>query len=135
MSKSVYLAGPMEGCSDDEILVWRRAATLSFEDGIKAISPVRIDSTLTSAIITQNQYDVSTCDVTLAYLPKCISDRRCSYGTICEIAWAHAQNKPVVIVSDDPYVHEHPVIQEIGVHFDELNTAIEYINQLLSQYV
>ena len=131
----VYLAGPMEGCSDDEMLVWRRAATLSFNEGIKAISPVRIDSKFTTAIITQNQYDVKECDVTLAYLPKSISDRRCSYGTICEIAWAHAQNKPVVIVSDDPYVHDHPVIQEIGVHFDELNTAVEYINQLLTQHV
>ena len=131
----VYLAGPMEGCSDDEMLVWRKAATLSLNEGIKAISPVRIDSTFATAIITQNQYDVRECDVTLAYLPKCISDRRCSYGTICEIAWAHAQNKPVVIVSDDPYVHDHPVIQEIGVHFDELNTAVEYINQLLTQHV
>ena len=131
----VYLAGPMEGCSDDEMLVWRKAAPLSFSDGIKSISPVRIDSTFTTAIITQNQYDVKECDVTLAYLPKSISDRRCSYGTICEIAWAHAQNKPVVIVSDDPYVHDHPVIQEIGVHFDELNPAVEYINQLLTQHV
>ena len=131
----VYLAGPIEGCSDDEMVVWRKAATVSFDDGIRAISPVRMDSTLTTAIITQNQYDVRECDVTLAYLPKSISDRRCSYGTICEIAWAHAQNKPVVIVSDDPYVHDHPVIQEIGVHFDELNTAVEYINQLLSQHV
>ena len=131
----VYLAGPIEGCSDDEMVVWRKAATMLFDDGIRAISPVRMDSTLTTAIITQNQYDVRECDVTLAYLPKSISDRRCSYGTICEIAWAHAQNKPVVIVSDDPYVHDHPVIQEIGVHFDELNTAVEYINQLLSQHV
>ena len=87
------------------------------------------------AAITQNQYDVKECDVTLAYLPKSISDRRCSYGTICEIAWAHAQNKPVVIVSDDPYVHDHPVIQEIGVHFSELNAAVGYINQLLTQHV
>ena len=131
----VYLAGPIEGCSDDEMVVWRKAATMLFDDGIRAISPVRMDSTLTTAIITQNQYDVRECDVTLAYLPKSITDRRCSYGTICEIAWAHAQNKPVVIVSDDPYVHDHPVIQEIGVHFDELNTAVEYINQLLSQHV
>ena len=131
----VYLAGPMEGCSDDEMLVWRRAATLSFNEGIKAISPVRIDSKFTTAIITQNQYDVKECDVTLAYLPKSISDRRCSYGTICVIAWAHAQNKPVVIVSDDPYVHDHPVIQEIGVHFSELNAAVGYINQLLTQHV
>ena len=52
----VYLAGPMEGCSDDEMLVWRKAATLSLNEGIKAISPVRIDSTFTTAIITQNQY-------------------------------------------------------------------------------
>ena len=131
----VYLAGPIEGCSDDEMVVWRKAATMSFDDGIRAISPVRMDSNFTTAIITQNQYDVRECDVTLAYLPKSITDRRCSYGTICEIAWAHAQNKPVVIVSDDSYVHDHPVIQEIGVHFDELNTAVEYINQLLSQHV
>lgn len=135
MYKSVYLAGPIEGCSDDEILLWRKAAKNSFEYGIKSISPVRIDSLRSSAIITQNFYDVGECDVILAYLPKCISDRRCSYGTICEIAWAHAKQKPVVIVSDDPYVHTHPVIKRIGVHFMELNDAIKYINQLLVDYV
>ena len=62
--------------------------------------------------------------MTLAYLPKSISDRRCSYGTICEIAWA-CTKQTSGYCSDDPYVHDHPVIQEIGVHFDELNTAVE----------
>ena len=135
MPKKVYLAGPIEGCSDDEITLWRKESKKWFIEGVKAISPMVIDSKFTSEIITQNFYDVSKCDVILAYLPKCISDRRCSYGTICEIAWAYAKQKPVVIVSDDPYVHSHPVIREIGVHFDELNTAIEYINHLLYQHV
>tara|TARA_S200002703_G_scaffold39202_1_gene34321 strand:- start:9573 stop:9980 length:408 start_codon:yes stop_codon:yes gene_type:complete len=135
MSKSVYLAGPMEGCSDDEMLIWRGAVVSYLEDGIKAISPVRIEDTSPPAIMTQNEFDVSKCDVVIAYLPKSISDRRCSYGTICEIAWAHAQRKPVVIVSDDHYVHSHPVICRMGVHFSELNSAVEYVNQLLVDYV
>jgi nucleoside 2-deoxyribosyltransferase len=127
---TVYLAGPIEGCTEDEITLWRNEAANLLSDGIRSISPTRMELVNPSAVITQNYMDIKTCDVVLAYLPKCISDRRCSYGTVCELAWAYADQAPVVIVSDDPYIHEHPVLKMIGVHFDYLEDGISYINQL-----
>jgi nucleoside 2-deoxyribosyltransferase len=132
---TVYLAGPIEGCTDEEIFIWRNEAKDLLFDGVRGISPTRMELLDPSAVITQNYMDIKTCDVVLAYLPKCISDRRCSYGTICEVAWAYSHQTPVVIVSDDPYIHEHPVLKMIGVHFDYLEDATTYINQLLGDYV
>ena len=111
--KTVYLAGPIEGCTDEEIFQWRSYVKDLLEDGIRAISP----------------------DVVLAYVPKFINKRRCSYGTICEIAWAYTEQTPIVIVSDDDYIHEHPIMKTMGVHFYSFGEAIEYINNLLIDYV
>lgn len=135
MKKYVYLAGPIEGCSLQEIDSWRNFVCDHFYDDIIGVNPTRITSKSPDCIITQNYFDTKTCDLILAYLPKEINDRRASYGTIFEIAWAYSLQKPIIIVSDDDYVHNHPVLQECGVHFDKLEDSIYYINQLFSEYV
>ena len=132
--KYVYLAGPIEGCTQEEINLWRDNAQQMFSEGVLGVSPTKLDSRYSSAIITQNYMDTTKCDVVLAYLPRCISDRRCSYGTVCEIAWAYAHQTPVVIVSDDEFVHKHPLLDVAGAHFTELEEAIDYINILLGEY-
>ena len=133
--KYVYLAGPIEGCTQEEINLWRDNAQQMFSEGVLGVSPTKLDSRYSSAIITQNYMDTTKCDVVFGYLPRCISDRRCSYGTVGEIAWAYAHQTPVVIVSDDNYVHIHPVLREIGVHFSGFKEACDYINNLLTAYV
>lgn len=135
MKKYVYLAGPLEGCKESEIQSWRVNARLGFLDGIVGINPNRIDNETAEAIIIQNYTDAQSCDAILAYLPKEINDRRASYGTVFEIAWGYSMQKPVIIVSDDDYVHSHPVLKRAGVHFDHLNDAVKYINQLFFDYV
>ena len=89
MKKYVYLAGPIEGCSNHLIL---------------------------------------------AYLPKEINARRHSYGTTFEIAWGYSMQKPVVIVSDDVHVQDHPLMDLSGALFWDLDEAIDYINVLLEPY-
>jgi nucleoside 2-deoxyribosyltransferase len=133
--KTVYLAGPIEDCTDEEILQWRAYLKDLLEDGIRVISPRRMSSNEAAEILMQSYMDVKQCDVVLVYLPKAISDRRCSYGTICELAWAYASQSPLVVVSDDSYVHKHPMVRKMGVHFKELLPAADYINQLLIDYV
>ena len=133
--KTVYLAGPIEGCTEEEIFQWRSYVKDLLEDGIRAISPRTLDSSKASEVTTQSFMDVDVCDVVLAYVPKSINKRRCSYGTICEIAWAYTEQTPIVIVSDDDYIHEHPIMKTMGVHFYSFGEAIEYINNLLIDYV
>ena len=62
-----------------------------------------------------------------AYLPKGVNDRRPSYGTIFEISYGHALNKEIAIISDDEFVHNHPVMKGVGSHFRCLDNAIRYL--------
>lgn len=126
MKKTVYLAGPIMGCTGAEANDWRRQVDAQLKDmGIIAVSPLRCEPLIgerytsehpdprfgtARAIAAKNRFDVRNCDITLAYLPKPEPGRVQSYGTIVEIAWADAYGKQVILVSDDPFVLKHPVI-------------------------
>ncbi|MCY4582743.1 MAG: nucleoside 2-deoxyribosyltransferase [Chloroflexi bacterium] len=84
------------------------------------------------AIGSKNLFDVRMCDMTLAYMPRQSEpddnaqaayeiehpdtnirfkrDLLPSLGTICEIAWAKAYERPAVLVTNDPRIKSHPVI-------------------------
>lgn len=88
------------------------------------------------AIGSKNMYDVRTCDLTFAYLPTPTNGRSHSLGTVVEIGWAHGQNKPVIIVSDDPFIKSHPVLNTCsGWMLDNLDDGIEVCVGLLDGYV
>lgn len=138
MSVHVYLAGPINGCTRGEANNWRDSFANRLAPAIIGVSPLRCEPLIGSdryggcetagkpvnelysdprfgvpkAIKSKNYIDVHECDVMVAYLPKEANDRRPSYGTIMEIAWAHEARKPVILVSDDPAVYGHPVIAE-----------------------
>jgi nucleoside 2-deoxyribosyltransferase len=72
----------------------------------------------------------------LAYLPKELNDRRPSYGTSIEIGWAIGLRKPLIVVSDDEYLTEHPLIKHnASWRFNNLEDAVEVIVGLFSDYV
>lgn len=118
----IYLAGPIEQCSIDEIKVWREYAKKRLLNH-QVIEP---EENLISSkeIFKTNKRDVEESDIVFAFLPRNINSRRTSYGTIFEISYAHSLNKKVIIVSDDKYVHDHPVMKEIGEHFVNLDDAL-----------
>jgi len=62
-------------------------------------------------IFVNTKSNVEECDIVFAYLPKCINERRASYGTIFEISYGFALGKKVFIISDDEYVQSHPVMK------------------------
>ena len=87
------------------------------------------------AIGSKNVFDVRHCDMTLAYLPREYNDRRPSYGTICELAWAHMIGKPTILVTDCPILLEHPVISACASWLlTDLEEAIEVIVGVLGDY-
>ena len=139
MKKYVYLAGPIEGCDEGEINIWRKKCHVGFIESNVGISPYRAemasdDSESRKRIAMKNYMDTQSSDLILAYLPKTINERRHSYGTTMEIAWGYSLRKPVVIVSDDPQVQDHPLMDMSGAMFEELDDAIDYINILLGEY-
>ncbi len=161
MKKTVYLAGPIMGCTKTEANDWRIefAKQLAFSD-IRGVSPLRCEPLIgeryslghqcpkfgtAKAIGSKNVFDVRSCDLTLAYLPlrgevMTIAEREWrdtlqSYGTMGELGGAHFLGKPTILVSDDPYVLAHPVLTAFaGWSLPTLDDALEVIVGILGGY-
>ncbi len=149
----IYLAGPIAGCSEGEAKDWREYVCEKLKgSGIMGISPLRCEPpspdgnyTLTQAdplfgtaraISSKNLMDVRACDLILAFLPREINERRPSYGTVIEMAWGKWAGKPTILVTDDPYVREHPVVNVCsGWVLGTLDEALKVIHGLFDDYV
>ena len=151
--KFIYLAGPVAGCTVDEANEWREEIRSRLPHGIVGISPLRCEPLKEGmkyteegaspkmwsdprAIATKNWLDTESCDLVLAYLPKKLNDRRPSYGTVIEIGWAIGLRKPLIVVSDDKYMMNHPLIQHnASWRLDNLEDAVEVIIGLFGEYI
>jgi nucleoside 2-deoxyribosyltransferase len=149
--KTVYLAGPITGKTIAGANDWRYEVIRKLEAFyICGISPLRCEPargnryTLANAdpqfgtaraIGSKNRMDVRMCDLTLAYMPKMLNDPWPSLGTISELAWAAMINKPTILVSDDPRITDHPVIDSnSGWILPTLDMAIEVIVGIFKDY-
>ena len=153
MKKNVYLAGPIAECDFQEANVWRGDVQKQLPPGIVGISPLRCEPLEKGkryaekgavvdmwsdprAIATKNWLDTESCDLVLAYLPKFLNERRPSYGTVIEIGWAIGLRKPLIVVSDDEYLMEHPLIKHnASWRLKSLNDAVEVICGLFGDYI
>lgn len=149
--KYVYLAGPILYCTDAEANDWRRDVNDALPAGIVAVSPLRCEPLIgarylpqyederfgtSRAIGSKNFFDVRNCDMILAYLPQPTPGRHQSYGTLIELAWAYAMDKPAVVVTDDRDVAEHPVVQACaGWLLRDLASAVDVIEGVLGGYI
>ena len=153
MKKYIYLAGPIAGCTETEATEWREYVCTYFPYGIIGISPLRCEPLKKGMVYTdegatdpmwsdarainaKNWLDTESSDLVLAYLPKEMSDRRPSIGTIIEIGWSIGLRKPLIVVSDDEYLMEHPLIQRnASWRLKNLEDAVEVITGLFGDYV
>lgn len=149
--RTVYLAGPIYGCTQSEARDWRADVSAQLaKHFIKSISPLRCEPLIgdryeltyldprfgtAKAIASKNEFDVRTCDLTLAYLPASLCKDKPSFGTVAEMAWAHILGKRVLLVSDHkPYI-DHPVIQACASWIlPTLDDAIDTIVGVLGDY-
>lgn len=151
MTPTVYLAGPIGGCSKGEANDWRGFASDYLDRyDLLGISPLRCEPLIgkrytnesadpkfgtARAIGSKNIYDVRRCDMTLVYLPRELNERKPSYGSVIELAWAHMLGKPTVLVTDDPALREHPVVNACaGWVLDDLEEGLELIVGILGDY-
>ena len=148
--KNIYLAGPIAGCDKFEANDWRGYIQNNLPPKIRGISPLRCEPLIAekyqlqyddkrfgtpAAISGKNWFDTVNCDMVLAYLPKEINDKRPSYGTVIEIGWAIGLRKPIILVTDDDRLINHPLIERnVNWIVDNLDTALEIIEGLLTDY-
>lgn len=148
---TVYLAGPIVGCTKGEANDWRiYVADKLANHSIIGVSPLRCEPLIgerytlgnmdprfgtAKAIGSKNNYDVHKCDMTLAYIPTPTEGRRHSWGTMCELSWAYILGKPGILVSDDADVRNHPVLNATaGWVLEDLDDAIDVIVGILGGY-
>lgn len=151
MKKTVYLAGPITGCTLGEANDWRIKFALKLADNdIRGVSPLRCERLIgerytmqsidpkfgrARAIAAKNMFDVLTCDMTLAYIPSPSRGHFHSFGTMCELSWAKMANKPTILVSNDLVIRTHPVLgANAGWIFTNFDDAYEVIVGILGGY-
>jgi nucleoside 2-deoxyribosyltransferase len=108
--KTVYLAGPINGTTDEEMHGWRDELT-NLLTGFEIVSPVvrdyrgREDENVTD-IVEGDKADIHRSDVIVAHCPKP------SVGTSMEVLYAWERGKLVIIyipvgVSVSPWLRYH----------------------------
>jgi nucleoside 2-deoxyribosyltransferase len=151
MKRTVYLAGPIMDCTKKQANDWRiDFAQRLWSYDIRGVSPLRCEPIIgkrytmeyadpkfgsARAIASKNMFDVRMCDMTLAFVPKPGDNGIHSLGTISELAWAHWEGKPTVLVTDDPFIAGHPVIgANAGWILNNFDDALEVIIGVLGGY-
>lgn len=129
MNKSVYLAGPITGLTYSTAIDWREEAYHVFANvGIDAYSPLRSKTYLLEETSLQDTYedtvmssqrgiyarDLYDCRTKDGLFVNLLGAKRISIGTVMEIAWAAAYEKPIVLVmeKDGSNLHDHAMIRE-----------------------
>lgn len=126
--KKVYLAGPINGRSDQEVFGWRREAAEALS-GFEVIDPARrdfrgLERSSACDIVELDKKDIDSCDILLAYAVTH------SVGTSMEVLYAHAHplKKTVVVVlskNASPWLIYHSDYQ-VG----SLSEAVQLIKEL-----
>lgn len=149
MSKLVYLAGPIRGCTYDSCVGWREYAIKELANGgITGLSPMRAKKFLQerpklvdeisshflasdSGITTRDMWDVRRSDAILFNL---LEAERISIGTMIEYGWASAFNKPFVTVMEkEGNVHEHNMIRRLsGYRVETLEEGLTVVKALFA---
>lgn len=148
MSKLVYLAGPITGCTYEGCTNWREYARKELaEFHIEGVSPMRYkeylkhmterildrydETVLSSAkgITHRDKWDVCRCDVILVNL---LGAERVSIGTMLEVGMATARDKPIVLCIEEGNIHHHSMLETFsGWVVPDFDDGIEIVKALL----
>ncbi len=124
----VYLAGPINGCTDEQCKVWRDYIKTQLPD---TLDPMRRDyrgkeDESVNEIVEGDKLDINQCDIVLVNFPSP------SAGTCMEMLYAWERHKYIVVVVPkdakiSPWVRYHATL--ITDSFDgAVNNIKQYIN-------
>jgi nucleoside 2-deoxyribosyltransferase len=153
----VYLAGAIAGLAYDDATDWRQqAAGFLRSRGVETLDPMRAKKALASrnggvisasfhdyetegafftsrGIMTRDFNDVKTCNALLVNL---LGLKKPSLGTIMELGWAYALQKPAIVaIERDGNPHDnHPMIQEaMRFRVESIEEAIDAVAIVLNR--
>lgn len=151
----VYLAGAIAGISGLDAADWRQEAKMALSRyDIETLSPLRGKDALcgparistdfrdydnkgpfftSRGIMARDFNDVKRCDVLLVNLIGCAKP---SMGTVMELGWAYAMQKPAVVVMEATgNVHDlHPMLHEaIPFRVETLDEAVHVVAVILNR--
>jgi len=128
---TVYLCGAMEGLSQEEASMWRETATTFLATrGIKVKDPTRrkkfhdepYSVNLAKKIVKLDLLDIEASTVVLANLKD--RGKGKAWGSVCEVALAYKENKPVITVLEKGF--HHPFIETFSTEVHHtLDAALE----------
>jgi nucleoside 2-deoxyribosyltransferase len=116
--KAVYLAGAINGCSDEECMVWRARARQLLEGQFDIYDPMVRDfrgreSLHADEIVSTDLHAIAACDFLL------VNASRPSWGTAMEVIRAWGSGKGIVAFSDteapSPWLmlHTHAIVKSL----------------------
>ena len=127
--KMVYLSGPMERVSADEMNVWRQKAIKSLEAaGFGCYDPTHRVGIDHRKIVEEDLYEIERSDIILAYVPLGKPEPVQMIGTSMEIFYANRILHRPVIVWGHAMKDVHPwVFQMARSIYVDLDQALEEI--------
>ncbi len=138
----IYLAGPITGCTYSAADEWRTRfiaehyywSCASPMRGKELFAPINLAEPLPStfddesAAVARDLWDIRRADVVLINLH---GSERVSIGTMCELGYAHAQGKLIVVARGDDLLHDHLFVQTLASKIvDTLDDAVNYLKEL-----
>lgn len=127
MRPKVYLAGSIRGLTYSKAANWRLDLAHEIREKITCLSPMRGKRELVGKVITKEVVKASS-NPLMGYkgiVARDFSDiRRCdavlvnllgsthAIGTLVEIGYAAALQKPIIVVLEEDNVHQHPFVTE-----------------------
>lgn len=158
MTKTVYLSGPIAGCTFAEATDWREYVADRLAPGLVAVSPMRGKAILRDLMGTNKfsaegsrayahllncspesitQRDRFDTTHAAAMLVNLLPAKGFSVGTCIELGWADLARVPIVAVlplGPGPY-RDHPIIRGVcGWIVETLDVGIGVVNGLLAPY-
>jgi nucleoside 2-deoxyribosyltransferase len=108
----VYLAGPIHGCTDDDVLAWRTIITNELRGVAECVDPTQWDfrgkeDENFREIVERDKAAIATCDAIIAYVWKP------SAGTSMEVYLADQLELPCVVIAPknvSPWIRYHATL-------------------------
>jgi nucleoside 2-deoxyribosyltransferase len=145
--KSIYLCGPIGGCSYKECTDWRKYVANNIGEDILALSPMRAKEYLSNetniklsyettilssavSITARDRNDIMNCDLLFVNL---LAATKITIGSMIELGWADAWRKPIVLIMEPDNIHNHPIVNSLaGFRASTLDEGIFITKAILS---
>ena len=128
--KTLYLAGPINGCTDEEANDWRQMVKEKLAGDYEFLDPMRrdyrgreLEPGIAQEIVDGDMRDIADCDIVLAVSPKP------SVGTSMEVFYAHYILRRLTVVVAPPPISPWFIVNS-HIQVANVMAAITYLRAI-----